>query len=738
MSKLYLFGFINSVGKNVKSYFYWLPITVLSLLIAFPAFAADNEINNNLVEEKPQPTSNISNLSEVELPTTNAQLLTQQSTSLTEVNPSPKTEQVSQAQTSTTEKAAKEESEELNKLPQSSPVYIIDKEEIRKRGYKNLAEILRGIPGFAVNDVGFGADAHSGIYLRGNTINEFVLLLNNRPININVSTYHGFTDPNIFRADSIERVEVSSGVSTALYGTEGFGGVVNIITKKGEGTPKITAGVELGSYGQANYRVGYGGADGSVKYNFNFEKFYAENDYPLPVGPAPVGATNRTPDGKLFNGDVDVYNYQGSITYDVDKNNTFSVDAYKVSSRKGLLYQGDPLQGERLNHDAFNIGFSWRSLLDGNKDSVLTTTIGFNQDYYNTYGSRKNFFQDGKLITPHESIMDATLSSQALTARVEHQWQLGKNNLLRWGADLRGSSLDAKSMMHADGGGHEYDSVEKNRFEAALFAVNTWNVADNFQIDLGLRQNFDSEKGNYLSPSAGLRYAVNPNIAVRGSWASVQRNPGLDHMSFFDMMHGWKPNADLKPESGSAWNAGVDVKFAKNFNGQFTYFGSDLNDRMPNPNTGVWLNRGLLTTKGFETGLRWNLSPQLSTFVNYTYTDALVADNPGKGLQSVTVPYSVAQAGIGYQSNGWELNLIGSYNSGPRRAVASRIPPDPKVSTLDFTPSWFNLDLAARVPLSKNVGLTFYLENLADVQYEKVLRLFQPGLTYRVGVTASF
>jgi vitamin B12 transporter len=732
----------------VKKYFFWLPITVLSILIAFPALAADNEINNNPESPKPEATSNIPNLNEVELPTTNAQLLTEPSTSSPEVNSSPKPEQISPTPTTTTEKpeitkAPKEESEELNRLPQSSPNYVIDKDEIRRRGYKNLAEILRGIPGFAVNDVGFGADAHSGVYLRGNTINELVLLLNGRPINTNVSTYHGFTDPNIFRADSIERVEVSSGVSTALYGSEGFGGVVNIITKKGEGTPKVTAGVEIGSYGQSNYRVAYGGADGAVQYNINFEKFYAENDYPVPDGSVPIGsiigATNRTPDGKLFNGDVDIYNYQGNITYDVDKNNTFSVDAYKVSSRKGLLYQGNPFQAERLNHDAFNIGFSWRSLLGGNKDSVLTATIGYNQDYFNTAGSRDGKFDaNGKFIVDHDTIMGGTLNSQALTARVEHQWQIGKNNLLRWGADFRNSFLDAESSMHADGGGHEYASVSRDRFEAALFAVNTWSVTDNFQIDLGLRQNFDSEKGNYLSPSAGLHYAVTPNIAFRGSWAAVRRNPGLDQLYFRDIMHGWDPNVNLQAESGSAWNAGVDIKFAKNFTGQFTYFGSDLNDRTPNPNTGVWLNRGLLTTTGFETGLRWNLSPKWSTFINYTYTDALVADNPGKGLQSVTVPYSVAQAGVGYQSNGWELNLIGSYNSGPRRAIASRIPPDPRVSNLDFTSPWFNLDLAARVPLSKNVALTFYLENLTDVQYEKVLRLFEPGLTYRVGLTASF
>jgi vitamin B12 transporter len=718
----------------MKKYLFWLPVTFLSVLIAFPAFAADSE----------QKTSEISNLNQIEQPSTNVQLLTPESTS-TEVIPSsnPQTEVTKVVPPTETAppveevKAPEEDNSQIDKLPQSSPVYVIDKEEIRKRGYKNLADILRGIPGFAVNDFGFGADAHSGIYLRGNTINELVLLLNGRPINTNVSTYHGFTDPNVFRAESIERVEVSSGVSSALYGSEAFGGVINIITKKGGDTPQVTAGVEFGSYGQASYRTNFSGTIDSTKYNFNFEKFSADNNYSIPVGPGIAGATNRTPDGKLFNGDVEVSNYQGSITQELDANNTVSIDAYKISSTKGLIYQGDPLQGERLSHDAGNIGVSWRSLLGGNKNSVLTTTVGYNQDYFNTNGSRKNFFDaNGKLITPHDSIMDGTLNTQALTARVEHQWQTSKNNFLRWGVDFRNSSFDAESMHHDNG--HVQNNAYQTRSETALFAVNSWKPSDNFLVDLGLRQNFDSEKGSYLIPSAGVRYAISPQFALRGNWTYARRNPGLEQMYFRDMMHGWNPNPNLKAEAGPAWNVGLDMNLSKNFSGQFTYFGMDLDDRMPNPNTGVWLNRGLIVTKGFEAGLNWKIAPQWSSFLTYTYTDAFVGSNPGKGLQLVTVPYSVAQMGIGYQSNGWELNLIGSYNSGPRRAVASKIPPDARISTTDFTPAWFNLDLVGKVPLSQNINFTFGLENLANVQYEKVLRLFEPGLTYRVGVTASF
>ncbi|HEY9846513.1 MAG TPA: AMIN domain-containing protein, partial [Candidatus Caenarcaniphilales bacterium] len=69
---------------------------------------------------------------------------------------------------------------------QSAPVYTITAPEIQKQGGNSVAEVLRGLPGFAINDVGFGADIHTGTYYRGQSINQSVLLLNGRPINTNI------------------------------------------------------------------------------------------------------------------------------------------------------------------------------------------------------------------------------------------------------------------------------------------------------------------------------------------------------------------------------------------------------------------------------------------------------------------------------------------------------------------------------------------------------------------------
>jgi len=60
------------------------------------------------------------------------------------------------------------------------------------------------------------------------------------------------------------------------------------------------------------------------------------------------------------------------------------------------------------------------------------------------------------------------------------------------------------------------ETEERGRFHTALFAVNTWDISKNFKADFGLRQNFNSQFGNYLNPSVGIRWAAKSNCCFTG------------------------------------------------------------------------------------------------------------------------------------------------------------------------------------------------------------------------------
>ena len=73
------------------------------------------------------------------------------------------------------------------------------------------------------------------IYLKSPVLNfaEYIYLLNGRNISFNTNTYYGNLDLNSIPTSTIDRIELSSGSASTLYGSEAFGGVVNIITKPG-------------------------------------------------------------------------------------------------------------------------------------------------------------------------------------------------------------------------------------------------------------------------------------------------------------------------------------------------------------------------------------------------------------------------------------------------------------------------------------------------------------------------
>jgi vitamin B12 transporter len=601
----------------------------------------------------------------------------------------------------------------------TTPTYIVPKSEIEQLNPSTAAELLRNLPGFAINDYGFGADIHTGTFLRGFSINQSTFQVNGRSFGSNVSTYHGGTDLNSIPVDAIERVELTSGTSATLYGSEAFGGTINLVTKKEPQPLKATAGIELGSYGYQRYRLGYGGTVDGVNFRLGYERFSTDNNYPVPAG-----AANRGSDGRLFNGDSRVDNFYGSVDVPVNDRNSLSVDAYKTASRRGLLYFGFPLQRDRLDHDLLNIGTTLTTKLGNGNDSILKSTISFNQDFFNTYGPSNAFFRSG------------SLDSKALSGRLENQWQVSPNYKLTSGLDIVSSSIRGDVLSNNPALIRFNGIVNRDRFSLALFALNTFQLDPNFLLELGLRQNLTSEFGSYLNPTVGTSWKITPDLTFRNSFAVLQRNPGLDQLYVFDTVHNWLSNPNLVPEKGVAYTAGIDWRVSDQFLAQLSYFGSNLSDRL-GIIAGRWENVGQVNTNGIEAALKLQITPEFSSFLNYTYTDAKIGSSKTAsevGLQLATIPYSVGKLGVSYAFNGWQANLFFNYYSGSRRAIFA----SSGISSTDFSPSYLSLDFNSKIPLASNLALTINLENLTDRSYEKTNRIFQPGLTYRIGLQASF
>jgi outer membrane cobalamin receptor len=106
-------------------------------------------------------------------------------------------------------------------------VTVITDADIRQSFAQHLGEALKGVPGINVGEYG-GTGQNVSVGIRGSTAGQVLIMVDGVPVN---DPQLGGLDLNLIALDDVERVEVVRGSSSALYGADAMGGVVNIITK---------------------------------------------------------------------------------------------------------------------------------------------------------------------------------------------------------------------------------------------------------------------------------------------------------------------------------------------------------------------------------------------------------------------------------------------------------------------------------------------------------------------------
>ena len=89
------------------------------------------------------------------------------------------------------------------------------------------------------------------------------------------TTPNGAFDYSHLLAADIQQLEVLRGPQSGLYGSDAIGGVISIITQKGDGPPRATASIETGSFNSFNQSVGLGGAQDNFNYALNVAHLHA-------------------------------------------------------------------------------------------------------------------------------------------------------------------------------------------------------------------------------------------------------------------------------------------------------------------------------------------------------------------------------------------------------------------------------------------------------------------------------
>lgn len=169
--------------------------------------------------------------------------------------------------------------EELRLAP--ATISVIRKEEIVQRGYNDIIDILKDIPGFDIS-VYYGV-LYANIYQRGlrtNNTEKTLIMIDGVEDNDLWTNYADISQQ--YPISNIKRVEIIYGPASTMYGANAFTGVINIITKEPEDYLKKNASsgfsvnTGLGSYQSKFVDLSYAYKKGQVSFSITGKLNYSD------------------------------------------------------------------------------------------------------------------------------------------------------------------------------------------------------------------------------------------------------------------------------------------------------------------------------------------------------------------------------------------------------------------------------------------------------------------------------
>lgn len=147
-----------------------------------------------------------------------------------------------------------------------SVAYVVDKKEIEKVSANRSSDVLDYVPGIDVEaGTGVGIPTKKTVSLNGLPSFHTVVLVDGK--RLLSSHFHTGADVDLVPAGNIERIEVIKDASSALYGSDALGGVINIITKKGTAQGIGNVNFEIGTQNSYKASTNVSGISGIVLHN---------------------------------------------------------------------------------------------------------------------------------------------------------------------------------------------------------------------------------------------------------------------------------------------------------------------------------------------------------------------------------------------------------------------------------------------------------------------------------------
>lgn len=586
---------------------------------------------------------------------------------------------------------------------------VIDDEALTQRQAREIADILRDVPGLAVS----GSAGQTQVRIRGAEANHTLVLIDGIEVS---DPFFGEFDFGSLAIDSAARIEVLRGQQSALYGSDAIGGVIHYRTLLGSDAPGVRLRAEGGSFGTFNAAARYGGVAGDFDYA--------------------ISATHIGTDGTVGT--------RGG-----------SRDLDKTTNAVSFTSLWTPAPDARIR-----IVGRWSETESEFNDQDFTPgspTFGFAVDSPGTYTVNEGFYA---LIGGEIDLLDGRWT-HALTGQIADIDRNGFSNdvrnsgsegqrlkasyvsSLRLGTDALRHTItfagdwERERFRNTTPGGFAFTGRRQVR-NLGLVAEYGLVAGDRLAIDAALRWDDNSRFDDTLTYRVQGSYRFDFGLRARAAFGSGIKNPGF--FELFGFVDGrFIGNAALEPERSEGWEIGLEQDLADGaVTIGATYFDSRLKDEIftdfPPPDfLATPANRTTESRQhGVETFLRARLGPQWRIDASYTRLSA--EENGTRELRRPRNTANIAIAWTAPEERGGLTLVVRHSGSQTDNAFL-----DPSFIPTTVTLDAFTLvSLAGSLRLTEGVELTARVENLFDESYEQIFSFTNPGIGAFAGVRARF
>lgn len=404
----------------------------------------------------------------------------------------------------------------VSRLPQPlaeapGAMTVIDRDVIRASGARNIADLLRLVPGFSVTAPN---QEPAVVAYHGLSNEEYTprvqVLVDGR--SLYSPLFKSGVNWNLIPVapEDIERIEVVRGSNAVSYGSNAFLGVINIITQHASTATGFMVSGNLGSRDVADQTVRWGGHFGSADFRMTYRQ---QGDSGL----------RRMFDGNL--GWFDPHDSRHNTLFDLradipltdrDELQLSLGHVYDVSQFGRPQSLSDPFRD--LSQSSTNLFASWRRTLDAGGEFRLR--YSHVEDWMSgRYVGLLSYNGPNGAVPPYASIAYNDGRSSTDEVEFQHIFAPGPQTRFVWGGSV--NQIEVKSLQQFRGDATKHRSLER------IFGNLEWRPASAWVFNFGASLERDSVSGIHFDPRVGLSYHLLPGHTLRLIAARAHRTPSL-------------------------------------------------------------------------------------------------------------------------------------------------------------------------------------------------------------------